>query len=93
DMYTRFIRWATNRLSQNGIICFITNNSFIDAKAFDGFRKCISQEFSDIYVIDLGGNVRANPKLSGTVHNVFAIQTGVAIFILVKKKSRQSRTL
>lgn len=85
DMYTRFIRWATNRLSQNGIICFITNNSFIDAKAFDGFRKCISQEFSDIYVIDLGGNVRANPKLSGTVHNVFAIQTGVAIFILVKK--------
>lgn len=85
DMYTRFIRWATNRLSQNGIICFITNNSFIDAKAFDGFRKCISQEFSDIYVIDLGGNVRANPKLSGTVHNVFAIQTGVSIFILVKK--------
>ncbi len=85
DMYTRFIRWATNRLNQNGIICFITNNSFIDAKAFDGFRKCISQEFSDIYVIDLGGNVRANPKLSGTVHNVFAIQTGVSIFILVKK--------
>ncbi|MCB8784974.1 type ISP restriction/modification enzyme [Planktothrix agardhii] len=85
DMYTRFIRWASNRLSKNGIIAFITNSSFIDAKAFDGFRKVVSQEFSEIYVIDLGGNVRTNPKLSGTVHNVFGIQTGVAISFLVKK--------
>ncbi|MEL0590390.1 MAG: type ISP restriction/modification enzyme [Planktothrix rubescens PR222] len=85
DMYTRFIRWASNRLSKNGIICFITNSSFIDAKAFDGFRKVVSQEFSEIYVIDLGGNVRSNPKLSGTVNNVFGIQTGVAISFLVKK--------
>jgi predicted helicase len=85
DMYTRFIRWASNRLSKNGIISFITNSSFIDAKAFDGFRKVVGQEFSEIYVIDLGGNVRTNPKLSGTVHNVFGIQTGVAISFLVKK--------
>jgi predicted helicase len=85
DMYTRFIRWASNRLSKNGIIAFITNSSFIDAKAFDGFRKVVSQEFSEIYMIDLGGNVRTNPKLSGTVNNVFGIQTGVAISFLVKK--------
>ncbi|VXD19184.1 type ISP restriction/modification enzyme [Planktothrix paucivesiculata] len=85
DMYTRFIRWASNRLSKNGIICFITNSSFVDAKAFDGFRKVVSQEFSEIYVIDLGGNVRTNPKLSGNVNNVFGIQTGVAISFLVKK--------
>jgi predicted helicase len=37
-----------------------------------------------VYVLDLGGNVRKNPKLSGTTHNVFGIQVGVAITILVK---------
>lgn len=86
DMYTRFIRWATDRLNQNGILAFITNSSFIDALAFDGFRKVVSNEFSEIYLIDLGGNVRENPKLSGTTHNVFAIQTGVAISLMVKRE-------
>ena len=90
DMYTRFIRWATDRLKKNGIVAFITNSSFIDARTFDGFRKVVADEFSDIYIIDLGGNVRANPKLSGTTHNVFGIQTGVAICFFVKKVDRDN---
>ena len=85
DMYTRFIRWAADRLGKNGIIAFITNSSFIDARAFDGFRKAVSDDFSYIYIVDLHGDVRKNPKLSGTTHNVFGIQTGVAIMFLVKK--------
>ncbi|MBD2441833.1 Eco57I restriction-modification methylase domain-containing protein, partial [Dolichospermum sp. FACHB-1091] len=85
DMYTRFIRWAADRLGKNGIIAFITNSSFIDARAFDGFRKAVTDDFSYIYIIDLHGDVRKNPKLSGTTHNVFGIQTGVAIMFLVKK--------
>jgi len=87
DMYTRFIRWASDRLNKNGIIAFITNSSFIDALAYDGFRKVVENEFSEIYIIDLGGNVRKNPKLSGTTHNVFGIQTGVAISLMVKRES------
>ncbi len=87
DMYTRFYRWAIDRLQDNGIIAFITNRSFIDSRSFDGFRKIISSEFNHIYIIDLGGDVRTNPKLSGTKHNVFGIQTGVAIMILVKKNN------
>ncbi len=47
-------------------------------------RKHLMQDFSRIYVIDLGGNVRKNPRLSGTTHNVFGIQVGVAITILVR---------
>ncbi|MCA2703024.1 MAG: N-6 DNA methylase [Microcystis sp. M179S2] len=87
DMYSRFFRWATDRLGENGIIAFITNSSFIDARTFDGFRKVVENEFSEIYIIDLGGNVRKNPKLSGTTHNVFGIQTGVAISLMVKRES------
>lgn len=87
DMYTRFIRWASDRLGKNGIIAFITNSSFIDGRTFDGFRKAVSDDFSYIYIIDLHGDVRKNPKLSGTTHNVFGIQTGVAIMFLVKKQN------
>ncbi len=90
DMYSRFFRWATGRLNENGVLAFITNSSFINAKTFDGFRKVVADEFSEVYIIDLGGDVRANPKISGTKHNVFGIQTGVAISFMVKKTSSNS---
>ena len=73
DMYARFFRWASDRLDENGVLAFVTNRSFIESRTFDGFRKTVAQEFADIYVVDLGGDVRANPKLSGTKHNVFGI--------------------
>ena len=85
DMYARFFRWASDRLSENGVLAFVSNRSFIESRTFDGFRKTVAQEFSDIHVVDLGGDVRANPKLSGTKHNVFGIQTGVAISFMVKR--------
>lgn len=87
DMYARFFRWTSDRLNENGVLVFVTNRSFIESRTFDGFRKTVAQEFADIYVVDLGGDVRANPKLSGTKHNVFGIQTGVAISFMVKKAS------
>lgn len=85
DMYARFFRWASDRLDANGILAFISNRSFIDSRTFDGFRAVVEQEFNSIYVVDLGGDIRANPQLSGTKHNVFGIQTGVAISFLVKR--------
>lgn len=85
DMYARFFRWASDRLDANGILAFVTNRSFIDGRTFDGFRKIVEKEFNDIYIVDLGGDVRANPKLSGTKHNVFGIQTGVTISFMVKR--------
>lgn len=89
DMYTRFYRWATDRLNSNGIIAFITNRSFIDSRTFDGFRKCIETEFNYAYIIDTKSDVRANPKISGTSHNVFGIQTGVAVMFLVRDTSKK----
>ena len=88
DMYKRFIRWASDRLADDGIVAFITNRSYLEARQDDGFRRVASGEFTDIYVMDLGSDVRRNPKISGTTHNVFGIQTGVAIAFLVREKSR-----
>ena len=86
DPYVKAIRWASDRISDEGIIAFITNNSFIDQIAFDEMRQQLEKEFDQIYVFDLGGNVRKNPKLSGTTHNVFGIQVGVSVNIFVRKR-------
>ena len=88
DMYKRFIRWASDRLHDDGIIAFITNRSYIDARQDDGFRQVVGKEFSDLYIVDLGSDVRRNPKIAGTTHNVFGIQTGVAIGFFVRDRSK-----
>jgi predicted helicase len=85
DPYVKAICWAADRIKDEGIVAFVTNNSFLDSIAFDGMREHLGQDFSKLYVLDLGGNVRKNPKLSGTTHNVFGIQVGVSINLLVKK--------
>ena len=88
-MYTRFLRWASDRLQDNGIVSFIINRSFIDSRTFDGFRKCLTSEFDYVYIIDTQSDVRKNPKISGTKNNVFGIQTGVAVLFLVKKSGEK----
>ena len=86
DMYARFYRWASDRLGDEGVLAFVTNRSFIDSRTFDGFRKLAAIEFQEIWAVDLGGDVRVNPRLSGTKHNVFGIQTGVAICLMVRRR-------
>ena len=86
DMYKRFIRWASDRLADDGIVGFITNRKYLDAQQDDGFRKLLPQEFSHAYIVDLGGDVR---KTAG-VGNVFGIMTGVAIGFLVKESTQRA---
>ena len=87
DMYTRALKWATLRLTKNGIVSFISNNSFIDSKTYDGFRKEIVKEFNEIYIIDLKGNARTSgERRRREAGNVFddQIRVGVAIYFLVR---------
>lgn len=89
DVYVKAIRWASDRIKGNGegIVAFVTNSSFIDGIALDGMRKHLAHDFDKVYLLDLGGNVRKNPKLSGATHNVFGIQVGVSINFFVKKNN------
>ena len=89
DMYARFFRWASDRIDENGIVAFVSNRSFIDSATYDGFRRIIAGEFNEIWVLDLGGDVRSDPRLSGTRNSVFGIQTGVTISFLVKRAKAQ----
>jgi predicted helicase len=85
DPYVKAFRWASDRIRKEGIIAFVSNSGFVDGIATDGMRRHLAAEFDEIFVLDLGGNVRKNPKLSGTTHNVFGIQVGVSINIFIRK--------
>ncbi|MEQ9089717.1 MAG: type ISP restriction/modification enzyme [Balneola sp.] len=90
DMYSRFYRWAMDRIDKNGVISFITNRSFINSRTFDGFRKCIEEDFDYAYIIDTKTDIRnTEEKIAGTTHNVFGIQTGVAIMFLIRKEEKK----
>ena len=92
DPYVKAIRWASDRIGEEGVVAFVTNNGFLDGIVFDGMRKHLAQDFNAIYILDLGGNVRQNPKLSGTTHNVFGIQVGVSINFFIKKGAIRTDT-
>ena len=87
DPYVKAFSWASKRIGEEGVVAFVTNNGFLDGIAFDGMRKHLAEDFDAIYVLDLSGNVRKNPKLSGTTHNVFGIQVGVSINFFVKRSA------
>ncbi len=90
DPYVKAIKWATDRIDEEGVVAFVTNNSFLDGIAFDGMRKHLAQDFDAIYIMDLGGNARKGLKVAGA--NVFGIRVGVSINLFVKKKVNSSET-
>ena len=88
DPYVKAIRWASDRIGDEGIVAFVTNNSFLEGVAFDGMRKHLSEDFDAIYILDLGGNARKGLKVSDA--NVFGIRVGVSINLFVKKERKSS---
>lgn len=88
DSYIKAFRYATDRLDDNGIIAFVSNGSWLDTNAADGFRKSIEQEFAEMYVFNLRGNQRTSGELSrregGKIFGSGS-RTPVSITLLVKK--------
>lgn len=87
DMYKRFVRWASDRIQDDGIVAFITNRAFIDSHQDDGFRRIVAEEFAEGWVVDLGGDYKT--KGVGGGGNVFGIGTGVAISFWIKRKGHE----
>ncbi|MCU7192159.1 type ISP restriction/modification enzyme [Turicibacter sanguinis] len=89
DDYIKFIRFAQHIVEESGqgIVCYITNNSFIDGITHRQMRKSLLDSFNQIYILDLHGNVMKKEKaLDGSKdENVFDIAQGVSICILIKK--------
>lgn len=64
DSYIRAIRWASDRIHEQGIVAFVTNGGWLDGNTTAGLRKCFSDELSSIYVFDLKGNRRLSGEMA-----------------------------
>ena len=87
DSYIRAFRWASDRIGDSGVIGFVSNAGFLEANTADGLRKCLTEEFSNIYVFHLRGNARTSGELRRKEKdNVFGqgTRTPIAITLLVK---------
>ena len=87
DSYIKAFRWASDKLGDQGVIAFITNAGWLDGAAANGMRKCLSEEFSSIYIYHLKGNARTSgEQRRREKDNVFGVgsRAPIAITILVK---------
>jgi predicted helicase len=93
DSYIRAFRWATNRLDTEGIVCFVTNGTFLDAKSADGFRKSLFDEFTQVYILNLRGGLwnKRGEAAKAEGGNVFGqgSMTTIAITLLVRNPNTE----
>lgn len=64
DTYKMAMRWASDRIMEEGMVAFVTNGSWITGDMDAGVRACLAKEFSSIYVVNLRGNQRTQGELS-----------------------------
>lgn len=55
DSYVRAIRWASDRIGNSGVVGFVLNAGFLDSRTSDGLRRCLTEEFSSLYIYHLKG--------------------------------------
>jgi len=95
DAYVKFFRWAIDRLGKrDGIVCFVSNNGFLTNIAFDGFRKTLLQDFTQIYHLDLKGNARTSgDRRRAEGGNIFEdkIRTSIGITLLIRSQHHDDR--
>ena len=97
DSYIKAFRWASDRIFQTdegGIVAFISNGAWIDGNAQDGMRKCLLDEFTSIYVLNLRGNQRTSGELSrkegGKIFGAGS-RTPISITLLVKNPTQKQK--
>ena len=106
DLYVRFFRMAERRIAEKtgqGVICFISNYSWLDGLSFTGMRERYLEAFDAIRIDCLNGDKYKtgkiapdglpDPSIFSTESNPVGIQVGTAIATLVRKKDRVSGTL
>ncbi|MFZ1494034.1 MAG: type ISP restriction/modification enzyme [Candidatus Competibacter denitrificans] len=98
DLYVRFYRMAERHIvehSGRGVICFISNYSWLDGLSFTGMRERFLEKFDRVWIDCLNGDKYKTGKLTpeglpdpsvfSTEFNPEGIQVGTAIALLAKK--------
>lgn len=88
DDYIKFIRYGQHFIDKNGegVLAYISNNSFIDGITHRQMRKHLLESFDKIYILDLHGNAKKQEICpdGSPDQNVFDIMQGVSINIFIK---------
>lgn len=96
DALIQSMRMASDVVKDKGVVGFVVNGSFIDSKSADGFRKCVAQEFSRLYVLNLRGNARTSgetfKKEGGKIFDSGSRAT-IAVIFFVKDSSAPDNTI
>ncbi|RVY10749.1 DEAD/DEAH box helicase [Helicobacter pylori] len=96
DTLIQSMRMASDVVKDKGVLGFVVNGGFIDSKSADGFRKCVAQEFSHLYVLNLRGNQRTSGEVSkkegGQIFDSGSRAT-IAIIFFVKDNSVTNNTI
>jgi predicted helicase len=97
DDYVKFMRYGQHFIEKNGegILAFINPHGFLDNPTFRGMRWHLLKTYDKIYTIDLHGNSKKKETApDGSVdQNVFDIQQGVSINILIKTGKKKANEL
>lgn len=95
DDYIKFIRFGQHFIDKKGegILAYITNNSFVDGLIHRRMRQSLLETFDKIYILNLHGNSKKKETSpdGGKDENVFDIMQGVSIFIGVRNEERKIR--
>lgn len=90
DSYVKAFRWASDRLTNQGVIGFVTNGGYLNSNSTDGLRAGLYEDFNHLYIFNLRGNAlglgEIRKKEGGNVFGA-GTRTSVAISILVKDGS------
>ena len=93
DDYVKFIRWAQWRIERTGagILAMITNHAYMDNPTFRGMRQSLMNTFDEIHIMDLHGSTKKKEVCpdGSKDDNVFDIQQGVAIMLMVKLPEKE----
>lgn len=92
DDYVKFLafgQWRIERTGQ-GVLGFITNHGYLDNPTFRGMRQSLLNTFTDIFILNLHGNTKKKEVApdGGKDENVFDIQQGVSICLMVKEAGK-----
>lgn len=97
DDYIKFIRYAQHLIEKNGegVLGFITNNSYLDGVLHRQMRRSLLNTFDKIFIVDLHGSTKKLEKSpDGSIDaNVFDIMQGVAIIVAIKTKNSEAQIL
>ena len=98
DLYVRFFRMAERRIAEKtgrGVVCFISNYSWLDSLSFTGMRERYLESFDAVRIDCLNGDSRKtgktapdgspDPSIFSTSGDPVGIQVGTAITTLVRK--------